>query len=170
VISYQSTTEGAFARQLETPRLENGKPLLIAGLRGYFTSANWDEIPEQWQRLGFYGNIRGKVGRAHYGLCYQEPNGIDYLSGVEVSGVAGLLGELSHASIPAQKYAVFPHREHVSKLPDTVRAIKREWLPASGLQPAPARGGAPDFFERYGESFDPRTGYGDVEVWIPIKS
>jgi AraC family transcriptional regulator len=170
VISVEGTTEGAFAPHLESPRLESGKPMLIAGLRGYYSSADCDRIPEQWQRLGFYGNIRGTVGRAHYGLCFHEPNGIEYLSGVEVSGIAGVLGELSHAKIPAQTYAVFPHREHVSKLGDTLDAILNEWLPASGLEPAPARNGMPDFFERYGEDFDPRTGYGDVEVWVPIKS
>jgi AraC family transcriptional regulator len=27
----------------------------------------------------------------------------------------------------------------------------------------------PDFFERYGEEFDPQTGMGGIEVWIPIK-
>ena len=27
---------------------------------------------------------------------------------------------------------------------------------------------APDFFERYGEAFDPQLGMGDVEVWIPV--
>jgi AraC family transcriptional regulator len=25
------------------------------------------------------------------------------------------------------------------------------------------------FFERYDERFDPRTGMGDVEIWVPIK-
>ena len=48
--------------------------------------------------------------------------------------------------------------------------IWNEWLPESGLEVAPAQKGMPDFFERYGEDFDPRTGYGDVEVWVPIKS
>jgi len=170
VSSIQSNIQGAFARQHESPRLETGKPMLIAGLRGYFSTADSDAIPEQWQRLEFYGNIRGTVGRAHYGLCFHEPNGIEYLSGVEVTGIAGTLGELSHARIPAQTYAVFPHREHVSKLGDTLDVIWNEWLPESGLEVAPAQKGMPDFFERYGEDFDPRTGYGDVEVWVPIKS
>jgi AraC family transcriptional regulator len=170
MIGTEFTTEGAFARHLETPRLENGRPMLIAGVRGYYSAADCDAIPDQWQRLQFYGNIRGAVGRAHYGLCFHEPHGIEYLSGVEVSGIAGVLGELSHVSIPAQKYAVFPLRGHVSKLSDTLDVIMNEWLPASGLEVAPAKSGAPDFFERYGEDFDPRTGYGDVEVWIPVKS
>ena len=27
----------------------------------------------------------------------------------------------------------------------------------------------PAFFERYGEAFDPQTGTGGIEVWLPIK-
>jgi len=41
-------------------------------------------------------------------------------------------------------------------------------LPESGYQPPRAAAGAPDFFERYGEGFNPLTGMGDIEVWIPI--
>jgi len=153
------------------PRLENGKPLLIAGLRGHLTSANWEGIPAQWQRFGSYlGKIPGEVGRAAYGLCFQVPNGIDYLSGVEVSGGSGLPSEFSLVSIPAQKYVIFPHHEHVSKLRSTLDTIWDKWLPASGHEFAHPAVGAPGFFERYGEGFDPRTGMGDIEVWIPIRA
>jgi AraC family transcriptional regulator len=44
-----------------------------------------------------------------------------------------------------------------------------EWLPTSGYEAATSPG-APDFFERYTEEFDPRTGMGGIEVWIPIKA
>jgi AraC family transcriptional regulator len=52
------TNESAVA-WLEPSRIENGKAMLIAGLRGHFTSANWDGIPAQWQRLGTYGKVPG---------------------------------------------------------------------------------------------------------------
>jgi AraC family transcriptional regulator len=156
--------------QIETPRFETGKPMLIAGLRGHFNAATWQGIPAQWEQLASYGKVAGQTGSVHYGLCFNMSDGIDYLSGVEVSSAAGLPGEFSTVQIPAQKCAVFPHREHVSKLHDAVEAISREWFPKSGHEIAPASGGAPSFFERYGEGFDPRTGKGDIEVWIPIKS
>jgi AraC family transcriptional regulator len=73
-------------------------------------------------------------------------------------------------SIPTQKYAVFSHREHVSKLSNTVGTILSKWLPQSGYEVAHVGADAPDFFERYGEDFDPQTGTGGMEVWIPIKS
>jgi AraC family transcriptional regulator len=91
-----------------------------------------------------------------------------YLSGVEVSESSVLLAQLSRVQIPAQRYVIFPHREHVSTLRYTVNAIWSQWLPESGHKAARAAAGAPDFFERCGEGFDPQLGMGDVEVWIPV--
>jgi AraC family transcriptional regulator len=166
----QNRTEQRTILELEPPRFENGKPMLITGLRGHFTTATMAGIPAQWKRFVSYGAIPGQVGRVHYGLCFCTSEGIDYLCGVEVSSLAGLPAEFSHANIPAQKYAVFAHYEHVSKLRDTMDAISRHWLAGSGHEIAPPVGGAPDSFERYGEKFDPVAGKGDVEVWIPVKS
>ena len=39
-----------------------------------------------------------------------------------------------------------------------------KWLPESGHEVADA----PDF-ERYGPEFDPTTGNGGLEVWVPLK-
>jgi AraC family transcriptional regulator len=156
---------------LEAPRMENGKALRIAGLRAHYTSETMKSIPELWLRFGPHiGNVPGQVGRVAYGLCFNalSPDGIDYLVGVEVSGSSALSGEFSVATIPAQKYAVFSHREHVSKLQETLDAIDK-WLPGSGLEVACGAAEAPNFFERYSEEFDPRTAMGGMEVWVPIK-
>jgi AraC family transcriptional regulator len=157
------------AVQLDPPRFENGKAMLVAGLRGHFTTATWAGIPALWQRLVTFGQIPEKIGSAYYGLCFTIPEGIDYLCGVEVSGTEGLPEEFNHVNIPAQTYAVFAHREHVSKLRNTLEAIEQHWFPRSGYKIARLVRGAPDFFERYGAGFDPRSGMGDIEVWIPIK-
>ncbi len=168
----QATMKKSHAVQLEAPRIESAKALRIAGLRERYTSDTMKHIPELWLRLGPHiGNIPGQVGRVVYGLCFNalSPDGIDYLAGVEVSSASGLPGEFSVAAIPAQKYAVFSHREHVSKLGETLDAIDK-WLPGSGLSVARGDAAAPNFFDRYSEEFDPRTGMGGMEVWIPIKS
>jgi AraC family transcriptional regulator len=152
------------------PRTEYGKPLLIAGLRRHFAGPS-DAISRQWNQFAHYlGNIPGQVGRAAYGLCFLQSKGLDYLSGVEVSSIDSVPPELTWTVIPAQQYAVFSHNAHVSTLRDTLDAIQRDWLPSSGhaaVQPQP---GTPSFFERYGEKFDPKTGTGDIEVWVPIRS
>jgi TetR/AcrR family transcriptional repressor of nem operon len=155
--------------QLESPRLENGKAMLITGTLGHFTDATWEGIPGQWQRFASHlGKIPGQIGRTAYGLCFPLQDGFDYLSGVEVSGSSGLPSDFKSVRIPAQRYLAFLHREHVSKLHNTCQMIF-QWLPTSGHEPAKATG-APDFFERYGENFDPQTGYGDIEVWVPVKA
>jgi AraC family transcriptional regulator len=165
----QATMRKSPAVQLEAPRFENSKALLIAGLSEHYASETMKNIPELWQRFATHiGSIPGQVGRVAYGLCFNGPDGIDYLAGVEISSASGLPDEFSFATIPAQKYAVFSHREHVSKLYETLDAIDK-WLPGSGLNVS--RGAeAPSFFERYSEEFNPQTGMGGMEVWVPIQS
>jgi AraC family transcriptional regulator len=165
----QAQMRTSSAAQLEAPRVENSRPLLIAGLRSHSRDESWNGTPELWQRFAPYlGGIPGQVGRTAYGLCFLLPNGVDYLAGVEVSGLAGLPSDFATVNIPAQKYLVFPHSEHVSKLYRSCEMIS-EWLPTSGYEAAKSPG-APDFFERYSEEFDPRTGMGGIEVWVPIKA
>ena len=156
--------------QLGAPRFENGKALVLAGLRSRYTTETMNSIPAQWERfVPYIGKIPGQVRRAAYGACWNSADGIDYLTGVEVSSSSGLPGDFSVITIPAQKYAVFSHWEHVSKLRETLDAIDK-WLPGSGLEAACGSAETPSFFERYSEEFDPRTGMGGMEVWIPIKS
>jgi AraC family transcriptional regulator len=158
--------------QLEAPRFENGKAMRIAGLREHFTSQTMNNLPSLWPRFAPHiGNVPGQVGHVAYGLCFNalSPHGVEYLAGVEVSDFSRLPDEFTRVTIPPQRYAVFTHREHVSKLRQTLDAIDN-WVPTSGLEVAPAVADRPDFFERYGEHFNPQTGMGDLEVWVPIKS
>lgn len=159
--------------ELEPPRFENGKALLIAGLRHDYTPENMNDLPAQWQRLvPHLGKIPGQIGRVAYGVswCPENSQAISYLCGVEVCDFSCLPGAFTIVSIPAQRYAVFSHRGHVSRIREKIEAIGANWYPESGQQPAERAGEAPDFFERYSEDFDPRTGMGGMEIWIPVKS
>ena len=98
-----------------------------------------------------------------------EADGFDYMAAVEVQSFEGVPPELNVVTMPTERYAVFAHRGHISKLQDTCRAIEREWLPKSRYSLGLGTPGSPGFFERYGESFDPKVGVGDVEVWVPIR-
>lgn len=158
---------------LEGPRIEKRRSFLIAGLRRHYTDDRISNIPTQWQQfVAYLGKIPGQIGHTTYGACLSPANGaagIDYLTGVEVSSAAALPGEFSVVTVPAQDYAAFVHRSHVSQLRDSLDAIWQEQLPESGLQVSAASADSPVFFERYAERFDPRTATGDVEIWIPIK-
>ena len=169
----QAATKQSSETKLEPPRFEEGKPILIAGLRKSYTPATMRSLPEQWQTFAPHiGKIPGQVGRTAYGICWQAPDSsnIEYLTGVEVSSFVAMPDNFTVVSLPASKYAVFPHRAHVSKLYETCDAISR-WLPDSGHQSAASSDAeTPAFFERYSEEFDPQTGMGGMEVWVPLKS
>jgi AraC family transcriptional regulator len=158
----------AVLTDLKPPRFEILRPLLIAGLSERYDCETSKAIPAQWQRfVPYIGNITGQVGWTAYGVRHNcdEDSNFDYIAGVEVASFSQLPPEFGRVRIPAQRYAVFSHADHVSAIRRTIVTIWNKWLPESGLQVADA----PDF-ERYGESFDPRTGIGGLEIWIPIKS
>jgi AraC family transcriptional regulator len=155
---------------MEPKRYENTPPMVIAGLAGDFTAATRSQIPALWMRFAPHiGKVKDEVGKAAYGVVtdmMSGKNAMHYLSGVEVKGAADLPPDFESVSIPAQRYAVFSHDGHVSRLSETIGAIGRDWWPKSGLTHAEA----PDLIERYGEEFDPATGLGGMEIWIPIKA
>jgi len=153
--------------QLEPPTFVTGKPLLIAGLKERYTEESSSGIPAQWSRVQPYlGNIPGQVGRVAYGVvCNADEAGtMEYICGVEVSHFAALPPELARLRIPEQRYAVFKHNDHISRIRSTWHTIFSEWIPNCGYEVVDA----PDF-ERYDENFDPRTGTGGLEIWVPIR-
>jgi AraC family transcriptional regulator len=153
---------------LEPPRFEDGRPLLIAGLSARYNGETSHAIPAQWQRFApHYGHVPGQMGEVSYGVCCNsdEAGNFDYICGVEVSDFSDLPPELIRLRIPARRYAVFAHRDHISTIRRTFATIFNKWLPESGYGAADA----PEF-ERYGKEFDPVTGLGGLEVWVPLKS
>lgn len=153
--------------ELEPPRLEEGKPLLIAGLQRRFSGDTRTEIPSLWQRfVPLIGKIDGQIGNEAYGVMFDgdRAGGFEYMSGVQVADADHLPEGLSTVSIPPQRYAVFSHRGHVSEIHRTIHTIWTKWIPESGYQPVPA-----PIFERYPAGFNPETDRTGVEIWIPIK-
>lgn len=154
--------------ELEPPRFEDGKPMLLAGLAARYSSETSSGIPAQWQRfLPQIGTIPGRIGKVAYGACYNSDaaGNLDYMCAVQVAEFSKLGSDWTTLRVPAQRYAVFAHREPVSTIRKTWNTIFNKWLPESGHRLA----GGPQL-ERYSEDFDSRTGVGGIEVWIPIGS
>jgi AraC family transcriptional regulator len=152
---------------LQPPRFEHSRALLVAGISERYNCANLAGIASQWQRfLPHFGHVPGQVGRVAYGvICNSDEAGnIDYLAGVEVSDFSRAGPDLARQRIPEQRYAIFRHRDHISSIRATMFTIFNKWLPESGHQVLDA----PEL-ERYGEEFDSRTGLGGLEIWIPIR-
>ena len=152
---------------LQAPRFETSKPLLVAGLGERYNHENGAGIPNQWQRFHqSVANIPGRIGKVAYGVCCNgdDAGNFDYIAGVEVSDFSDLPRDFSSVRITEQRYAVFTHRDHISTIRRTVNTIWNHWLPASGLKAADAPN-----FERYDEKFDPVTGNGGLEIWVPVR-
>lgn len=151
---------------LEPPQYVDGRVYQIAGVSERYHANATANIPAQWQRfVPYLGHIPGQIGRVTYGVvCNSDDSGnADYICGVEVSDLTTVQPELTRLRIPEQRYAVFQHRAHVSEIRRTWFSIWSKWLPESGNKvfEGPA-------FERYGESFDPVTGAGGLEIWVPV--
>jgi AraC family transcriptional regulator len=153
---------------IDPPRFVDGDVLLLAGIaQRYQTGAAGANIPEQWQRFtGYLGGIRGQVGEVTYGVCYNsdDEGAMDYLCSVAVRDFADLPAEFTRLRLGPQRYVVFWHPQHVSAIRRTWNVIWNEWLPSSGHRAADA-----PLFERYDTRFNPRTGGGGVELWVPIE-
>src|SRR6201994_208931 len=149
------------------PRFETGKAMLVAGVGERFNHDNGAGIPGLWQRFHQYvQSFPGRIGPVAYGVCCNgdDAGNFDYIAGVEVADFSDLPREFSRVRIPEQRYAVFTHKDHISTIRRTVNTIWNHWLPASGLKAADAPS-----FERYDENFDPLTGNGGLEIWMPVR-
>jgi AraC family transcriptional regulator len=157
-----NTREGG---RIEAPAMVDGEGFLVAGISRTHHGSN-AAMPAQWGEFApWLGHVPGQRGNTAYGVLYNDnESGIDYLTGVEVAGRNDLPDALAHLAIAPQRYAVFQHRGHVSTISATWQAIWSEWFPNSGYQAVAA-----PMLERYPETFDPVTGNGGFEIWIPVE-
>lgn len=152
---------------LASPRIVKGDALLIFGLGQHYIRSNAG-IPSQWNRFLLYlGHIAGQIGNVAYGVICNcdEAGACDYICGVAVNEFPSQPPEFTRLRIPPQSYAVFEHRDHISAIAGTWKAIWEHGLADAGCQVADGPA-----FERYGEQFDGRTGLGGLEIWVPIRS
>lgn len=162
--------EAATNVTLEPPRIERQGALRIAGLSEHHGTAGAAGIPGQWQKFApFIGNFDGMIGAATYGVVGEFSNdvqGYDYIAGVQVRPDADLPREFASISIPARTWAKFTHKGHVSSISSTCAAIFGDWQPKMDFE----TGEGYSFLEYYGPDFDPKTGYGTMEIWVAVKS
>jgi AraC family transcriptional regulator len=153
---------------LAPSRYEQGRAMLLAGLRRHHSFAeSARSVAAQWAAFRALGTLPGQRSATAYGIvCARNlDNGtFEFLSGVEVDDFERLPLDLARLRVPPQRYAVFPHADHVATLRATWEAIWASWLPGSGCAPADT----PDI-EVYDSRFDPVTGLGGIEIWFPLR-
>ncbi len=154
---------------MQPTHIKTSKPLLIAGLSEHHAGNPSLTIPPQWAKFKPHlGKIPGQIGQMSYGVSTHctEMGHFDYLCGVEVNDASAIAAPFSTIAIPEQRYAVFEHREAIATIKDTYAAIWEQWLPTSGYN---MDANAP-LFERYDQRYDPQTGTGVVEIWLPLQA
>ena len=151
---------------LEEPEIVARGPMFFMGLveRQAFEAAH--RIPAQWHKfMTMYDLIEKKKNPIPAGLSFNldDDGTFDYGCVVEVSRDSETPAGLQHILVPAQTYAVFQHRSHVSTIGNTYLTIWNSWL--TDHHRVAADGPS---LERHKETFDTHTGEGGVEIWIPI--
>jgi AraC family transcriptional regulator len=158
--------------KLDSPRFVNRGPIELVGLASEFTWERMSDIPQLWDEFAAWMmSVPGLDQRDAFGVSYAPANraaGFCYMAAIEAAGIDETPDHLDRMSIPANRYAVFPHRGHVTEFSQTIGAIQDGWLPDSGFRVPESGEGSLYLFERYSPEFDPGTGFGGMEVWIPI--
>jgi AraC family transcriptional regulator len=152
---------------VQPPRFESRGASRIVGYEELLTADTRETIPQLWRRLNqSVGNIPGRLDRRGYGVIRnsEAESGFRYLAGFEVAAEAEVPEGMQAVDLAEQSYAVFSHSQHVSKLFATMCAIYRDWVPHADVALADE-----PCFELYGEDFDPETGLGTIEIWLPIE-
>ncbi len=153
---------------LAPPRFESGRDMLIAGLSERYRFETIQGIPLQWQRFSRHlGHVPGQIGTTAYGVCWNGDGAgnFEYVTGVEVGHFDDLPADFARVRVPAQRYAVFTHTDNISTIRRTSEAIWNKALPDAGLTALDAPN-----FELYDDRFDPQSGDGEVEIWVPVMS
>jgi AraC family transcriptional regulator len=152
---------------IDAPRIVEDRQRDIAGYRERFTQdAAPAGIPALWARFAAAaGGIPHAIDGPVYGVALNadEDCAFDYLAGIEVTQTEGLRAEFAHLRLAPQRYAVFEINEHISTIRSVLHTVYNHWLPNSGYTAA-----ATPTFERYTETFDPQSGEGGFEIWLPI--
>ncbi|MDX1928643.1 MAG: GyrI-like domain-containing protein [Pirellulaceae bacterium] len=162
----QEASQRARTLGLNAPNFTDAPATTLAGLNQTYTMETRIAIPQQWARfVPMADRLSSSQGKPFYGVSWntQPDCSFDYLTGFEVADSDDLPAEFTTLSLAAGRYAIFAHTGHVSALPKTIDTIWTKWVPECGLKIAQA-----PCLERYTSEFDPVTGMGGMEIWLPL--
>ena len=151
------------------PRLFTGEAMTLVGRRERYALADAHAlIPVQWAWFGpRMPEISARQGVDTFGLCESDDVALTYFCGVRVPPGPMVPTDLVAIQVPSLLYAGFAHKGPVETLSGTIVAALKDWLPAAGLSVFKAPG-VPDLVEHYGPTFDPQTGLGGLDIWVPV--
>lgn len=150
--------------KISPTRFENGRPMLLGGLRRHHElAAAAQGIAAQWRELMAQDAVPGRVGTSYYGvICGSDGRSVEYMCAVEVESLPGLPEHFGRMRVPGQRYAVFRHEPSTAALQTTwQRAF--DWLTHGAYESAHL----PDF-ELYGPGTSPLDPSDGIEIWLGV--
>ena len=150
------------------PKIVERPAMHLVGVRDLFTPATIPQIPALWGKfVPRIHEIQGTSCHATYGVCQDAANGpgtFAYTAAVEVGAPGAAPAGMVAFTLPAGTWAVFTHKGHITKISETFDAISKTWLAAAKLERA-----ANVDLEVYDDRWDPKTGTGDVDIYVSVK-
>jgi len=147
-------------RRVASPRM------FLVGTTARYAYEDVAGIPRHWARfMGEASAIAHRTATSPLSVSTRAgSDGFDYTCAWEVSRLPAAAGRWTLTTLPARSYAVFRHDRHVSSLPEAYAWIWDEGLRRLRLPVADA-----PTLERFDPRFDPVTGMGGIEIWIPLR-
>jgi len=124
-------------------------------------------IMQVWMAFSQVAEVERQKPTHAYGLMPKndpDSGAFDYMAAYEVDAPAPSHASHAQLTVPAGRYAVFHHPGPAREAQSTWRPIFGEWMPQSDFDHDVL-----PFQEVYDEAFDPSTGEGGFEIWIPVK-
>ncbi len=159
-------------------RLELFGPLILAGILRSHHMQSDDEalssaVARQWRDLLCAALFQTLLPPLGYGAALHfEPaaDTLEFFCGFVLGSTARMPAGLQCVAIPEVTCAVFRHSGQLSRLRHTLDAIFGTALPLAGLHRLDPAGDVPSFVMRSRPSFNPLTGFGGVDVLVPVKA
>ncbi len=154
--------------EIPEPQITKNDRMTIAGLASTYSFSDCSAIPAQWERFNHLrAQIPHPIDGATYGVCAagDGPGTMKYYAGIGVTDTKGLPEEFETVTLPGARYACFRCDHHIAQIQRVIHTVWNQWLPESGYRPDDSPS-----FERYTQSYDPETGAGGFEIWVPIAS
>jgi AraC family transcriptional regulator len=150
--------------------LKRGHELAI-GMGDSFLPGQTELIGLLWQK--FVPRMHEVKNRKPYdlGLCMSNHPQIPkkpgdtmvYVAAVPVENTDDVPSGMVVCELPESTYAKFTHKGKISDIKHTVQYIWGTWIPESGYKLREIAD-----FELYDERFNPMTGEGEVDIYVPL--
>lgn len=151
--------------QLFDPATKSCRARHFVGRQARYSAATRPGISGHWARFNTEDpEFQGQLPGAGYGVVhgFTDDGEWNHLCGYEVKRPVSAPNGYTAVTVPAADYAVFSVNEHITAIDQVMTGIL-DWIAASDRELADGA-----TLERYGPEFDPETGGGGFDVWVPI--